>query len=102
MRTHFQHSTQCDFCGKKIWLKDAFQCKVCAMCCHKKCIIKCQNCTICGPIIIDGAIGNASLSLGDASFVELKVTEAEKEADNMNDTNTVFMKELHPRVNFIT
>lgn len=71
------------------------------MCCHKKCIIKCQNCTICGPII-DGAIGNASLSLGDASFVEFKVTEAEKEADNMNETNSVFMNEPHSRAYFTT
>lgn len=26
----------------QIWLKDAVQCRDCAMCCHKKCVIKCQ------------------------------------------------------------
>ncbi|XP_059620798.1 PDZ domain-containing protein 8 [Phlebotomus argentipes] len=49
IRTHFNRATQCDFCGKKIWLKDAAQCKDCSMCCHKKCITKCQNSTVCGP-----------------------------------------------------
>ncbi|XP_062139482.1 PDZ domain-containing protein 8 [Drosophila sulfurigaster albostrigata] len=50
IRTHFHRATQCDFCGKKIWLKDAMQCKDCTMCCHKKCIAKCQNATVCGPV----------------------------------------------------
>lgn len=50
VRTHFQRATQCDFCGKKIWLKDAMQCRECFMCCHKKCINKCQNATVCGPV----------------------------------------------------
>lgn len=50
IRTHFHRATQCDFCGKKIWLKDAMQCKDCSMCCHKKCIAKCQNATVCGPV----------------------------------------------------
>lgn len=50
VRTHFQRATQCDFCGKKIWLKDAVQCRECSMCCHKKCINKCQNATVCGPV----------------------------------------------------
>lgn len=48
IRTHFHRATQCDFCGKKIWLKDAVQCRECAMCCHKKCVTKCQNSTVCG------------------------------------------------------
>ncbi|XP_053680842.1 PDZ domain-containing protein 8 [Anopheles nili] len=47
IRTHFHRTTQCDYCGKKIWLKDAVQCRDCAMCCHKKCINKCQSSTIC-------------------------------------------------------
>lgn len=50
IRTHFHRATQCDFCGKKIWLKDAMQCKNCTMSCHKKCIAKCQNATVCGPV----------------------------------------------------
>ncbi|GAB0088023.1 PDZ domain-containing protein 8 [Sergentomyia squamirostris] len=49
IRTHFHRATQCDFCGKKIWLKDAVQCKDCSMCCHKKCVTKCQSSTVCGP-----------------------------------------------------
>lgn len=47
VRTHFNRSTHCDFCGKKIWLKDAVQCKDCAMSCHKKCMIKSQTSTVC-------------------------------------------------------
>jgi len=47
IRTQFNRSTQCDFCGKKIWLKDAVQCRECSMCCHKKCIVKCQSSTVC-------------------------------------------------------
>lgn len=48
IRTHFHRSTQCDFCGKKIWLKDAVQCLECSMVCHKKCVQKCQTSTVCG------------------------------------------------------
>ncbi|XP_013118912.1 PDZ domain-containing protein 8 [Stomoxys calcitrans] len=56
VRTHFQRATQCDFCGKKIWLKDAMQCRECFMCCHKKCINKCQNATVCGPVDCSSAL----------------------------------------------
>ncbi|XP_075158335.1 PDZ domain containing 8 [Haematobia irritans] len=56
VRTHFQRATQCDFCGKKIWLKDAMQCRECFMCCHKKCINKCQNATVCGPVDCTSAL----------------------------------------------
>lgn len=49
VRTQFQRTTHCDFCGKKIWLKDAVQCRGCALCCHKKCIAKCQLNTECIP-----------------------------------------------------
>ncbi|EDW65732.1 PDZ domain-containing protein 8 isoform X1 [Drosophila virilis] len=58
IRTHFHRATQCDFCGKKIWLKDAMQCKDCTMCCHKKCIAKCQSATVCGPVDYSGSIPN--------------------------------------------
>jgi len=47
IRTHFNRTTQCEFCGKKIWLKDAVQCQDCAMTCHKKCVTKCQVGTVC-------------------------------------------------------
>ncbi|KAL4709784.1 hypothetical protein ACJJTC_001238 [Scirpophaga incertulas] len=49
VRTHFHRSTQCDFCNKKIWLKDAMQCRNCGLCCHKKCVVKCQESSPCIP-----------------------------------------------------
>ncbi|KAF5281441.1 hypothetical protein FQA39_LY17795 [Lamprigera yunnana] len=42
VRTQFHRTTHCDFCSKKIWLKDAVQCNKCNVCCHKKCLLKCQ------------------------------------------------------------
>lgn len=50
IRTQFNRSTLCDFCGKKIWLKDAVQCRECSMCCHKKCIVRCQSSTVCSQV----------------------------------------------------
>lgn len=49
VRTQFHRTTHCDFCSKKIWLKDAVQCRECSLCCHKKCISKCQISTECIP-----------------------------------------------------
>ncbi|XP_066999590.2 PDZ domain-containing protein 8 isoform X2 [Anabrus simplex] len=49
IRTQFHRTTQCEFCAKKIWLKDAVQCRDCAMTCHKKCVTKCQGGTVCMP-----------------------------------------------------
>ncbi|KAL3880384.1 hypothetical protein ACJMK2_032628 [Sinanodonta woodiana] len=43
----FQSVTFCHFCGKKIWMKGAYQCSVCDMICHKKCVEKCQLQTVC-------------------------------------------------------
>lgn len=51
VRTHFNRSTVCDFCGKKIWLKDAVQCRECSMSCHKKCMVKSQTSTVCSGTI---------------------------------------------------
>ncbi|XP_035730309.1 PDZ domain-containing protein 8-like isoform X2 [Vespa mandarinia] len=48
IRTHFHRATHCDFCTKKIWLKDAIQCRDCGMVCHKKCEVRCQASGICG------------------------------------------------------
>ncbi|XP_008556866.1 PDZ domain-containing protein 8 isoform X1 [Microplitis demolitor] len=48
IRTHFHRATHCDFCSKKIWLKDATQCRDCGMVCHKKCQTRCQSSTACG------------------------------------------------------
>lgn len=68
IRTTFNRSTQCDFCGKKIWLKDAVQCRECSMSCHKKCIVKCQSSTVCSVTGDD---------LMQGSQPEFKVTTAE-------------------------
>ncbi|XP_076755000.1 PDZ domain containing 8 isoform X1 [Xylocopa sonorina] len=48
IRTHFHRATHCDFCTKKIWLKDAVQCRDCGMVCHKKCEVRCQASGTCG------------------------------------------------------
>ncbi|XP_011493840.1 PREDICTED: PDZ domain-containing protein 8 [Ceratosolen solmsi marchali] len=48
IRTHFHRATHCDFCTKKIWLKDAVQCRDCGMVCHKKCEVRCQSSNTCG------------------------------------------------------
>lgn len=72
-RKHFSSSTQCGFCGRKIWLKDGVQCQDCSMNCHKKCITKCQTSTICGPV-------DASAAL-QQNAVGLKVTGADEEGE---------------------
>ncbi|XP_068221241.1 PDZ domain-containing protein 8-like isoform X1 [Palaemon carinicauda] len=46
-RTHFNSAVQCNFCRKKIWLKDAYQCGECGIVCHKKCMVRCGDETIC-------------------------------------------------------
>ncbi|ALC49610.1 CG10362 [Drosophila busckii] len=84
IRTHFHRATQCDFCGKKIWLKDAMQCKDCAFCCHKKCIAKCQIATVCGPVDCI-SVGAISTQPGGNSVVvnkpEFTITQADYEED---------------------
>ncbi|XP_028901506.1 PDZ domain-containing protein 8 isoform X2 [Zeugodacus cucurbitae] len=76
VRTHFQRATQCDFCGKKIWLKDAVQCSECAMCCHKKCITKCQNATVCGPVDCSNVLRQRQPSI-TSTTPEFTVTDAD-------------------------
>lgn len=76
VRTHFQRATQCDFCGKKIWLKDAVQCSECAMCCHKKCITKCQNATVCGPVDCSNMLRQRQPSIATTT-PEFTVTDAD-------------------------
>ncbi|XP_037821414.1 PDZ domain-containing protein 8 [Lucilia sericata] len=78
IRTHFQRATQCDFCGKKIWLKDAVQCRDCFMCCHKKCINKCQNATVCGPVDCSSALQQQQQqTTSTVATPEFMVTEAD-------------------------
>ncbi|XP_073967480.1 PDZ domain containing 8 isoform X3 [Choristoneura fumiferana] len=79
VRTHFHRSTQCDFCNKKIWLKDAMQCRNCGLCCHKKCVTKCQESSPCIPKGQDAAAG------GPGPNPELIMTEPDSNADPDSD-----------------
>lgn len=59
------------------------------MCCHKKCINKCQNSTICGPV--DGVTTTTNGSQTFMPAVEFKVTEADTDTeylDEMEEVNT--------------
>lgn len=49
------------------------------MTCHKKCITKCQNSTICGPV--DAVAASCAV----LPSVEFKVTEAEGNGDEIDD-----------------
>lgn len=71
----------------QIWLKDAVQCIACQMCCHKKCINKCQNATVCGSAT-DPA---CSTPLG-SNNPEFKVTDTGDM--NANTSSDVFADEL--------
>lgn len=79
IRTHFHRTTQCDYCGKKIWLKDAVQCRDCAMCCHKKCINKCQSSTVCNA----GDVGQPTTAASGKP--EFRVTEIESPTIEVED-----------------
>ncbi|KAL5275636.1 PDZD8 family protein [Megaselia abdita] len=81
VRTQFNRSTQCEFCGKKIWLKDAVQCKDCGMCCHKKCINKCQISTVCSVIKSDESLSTA----GSGTSIVTQVTLTEPVNDDDED-----------------
>ncbi|XP_026728665.1 PDZ domain-containing protein 8 isoform X2 [Trichoplusia ni] len=80
VRTHFHRSTQCDFCNKKIWLKDAMQCRNCGLSCHKKCVTKCQESSPC----ITKQDRDPSATLG-CPPPELIMTEADSIADPDSD-----------------
>lgn len=43
----FYFPTICEYCQNKVWRKVAFQCSVCTMICHKRCIQKAQSNTYC-------------------------------------------------------
>lgn len=97
IRTHFNRSTHCgefigtiffnlnissslylvDFCGKKIWLKDAVQCKDCSMSCHKKCMVKSQSSTVCA-----GTNDGKENDDPQNAQPEFKVTTAEGDDDD--------------------
>ncbi|XP_044760980.1 PDZ domain-containing protein 8 isoform X2 [Coccinella septempunctata] len=76
VRRQFHRTTQCDFCTKKIWLKDAVQCKNCCMCCHKKCIVKCQLVSECHPSVTMVPSGTQpEITMTEAD--DLNVTDSE-------------------------
>ncbi|XP_018398881.1 PREDICTED: PDZ domain-containing protein 8 isoform X2 [Cyphomyrmex costatus] len=87
IRTHFHRATHCDFCTKKIWLKDAVQCRDCGMVCHKKCEARCQASGTCGAeslatlaLEADEIIGEPNV--GDISSPEISLTECEDNVQN--------------------
>ncbi|KAK9712548.1 Peptidase family M50 [Popillia japonica] len=89
VRTQFHRTTHCDFCTKKIWLKDAVQCRQCGLCCHKKCISKCQIGTECVPM------ETAHLKSENVEVVQpdMNINEAVddiNESDNNLDTKQYF------------
>jgi len=47
MPTQVYFRTRCDYCQKKIWTKTAFQCHICAMVLHKRCINNAHSNTYC-------------------------------------------------------
>ncbi|XP_050674234.1 PDZ domain-containing protein 8 isoform X2 [Leptidea sinapis] len=83
VRTHFHRSTQCDFCNKKIWLKDAMQCRNCGLCCHKKCVTKCQESSPCVPkqdreLLVGSGCQPPELVMTEADAVDPDSEEDEK------------------------
>lgn len=88
IRTHFNRATHCDYCGKKIWLKDAASCKNCNMSCHKKCIKKCQISTVCTMLTADAPIVMAP--------VEFKLVDSDKVTYTVEDAEViVFQSEIN-------
>ncbi|XP_051154052.1 PDZ domain-containing protein 8 isoform X4 [Leptopilina boulardi] len=68
IRTHFHRATHCDFCTKKIWLKDAVQCRDCGLVCHKKCESRC---------LAAGPCGAESLATFEADEIETNIVSGE-------------------------
>ncbi|XP_019886364.1 PDZ domain-containing protein 8 isoform X2 [Ooceraea biroi] len=83
IRTHFHRATHCDFCTKKIWLKDAVQCRDCGMVCHKKCEARCQASGTCGAESLAATLALEAdeiepNSIGDISNPEISLTGCEE------------------------
>ncbi|XP_076285603.1 PDZ domain containing 8 isoform X2 [Lasioglossum baleicum] len=85
IRTHFHRATHCDFCTKKIWLKDAVQCRDCGMVCHKKCEARCQASGNCGAESLAMALETDEIEpntlIGD-SGPEISLTSCEDTVQN--------------------
>ncbi|KAL0129138.1 hypothetical protein PUN28_004079 [Cardiocondyla obscurior] len=80
IRTHFHRATHCDFCTKKIWLKDAVQCRDCGMVCHKKCETRCQASGTCSAESLATLAMEADEiepNVGDISSPEISLTGCE-------------------------
>nr|XP_012225890.1 PREDICTED: LOW QUALITY PROTEIN: PDZ domain-containing protein 8 [Linepithema humile] len=92
IRTHFHRATHCDFCTKKIWLKDAVQCRDCGMVCHKKCEARCQASGTCGAESLATLAMEADEiepSVGDISSPEISLTGCE---DNVQGASMMAVK----------
>ncbi|KOC66041.1 PDZ domain-containing protein 8 [Habropoda laboriosa] len=93
IRTHFHRATHCDFCTKKIWLKDAVQCRDCGMVCHKKCEVRCQASGTCGAesittLAIEADEIEPTTLIGESS-PEISLTSCE---DNVQGATMMAMK----------
>ncbi|XP_050445563.1 PDZ domain-containing protein 8 isoform X2 [Cataglyphis hispanica] len=87
IRTHFHRATHCDFCTKKIWLKDAVQCRDCGMVCHKKCETRCQASSTCGAeslatLALEADEIEPNAIIGDISSPEISLTGCEDNVQN--------------------
>ncbi|XP_076654542.1 PDZ domain containing 8 isoform X2 [Halictus rubicundus] len=85
IRTHFHRATHCDFCTKKIWLKDAVQCRDCGMVCHKKCEVRCQASGNCGAESLAMALETDEIepnTLTGDSGPEISLTSCEDTVQN--------------------
>ncbi|KAG5326726.1 PDZD8 protein, partial [Acromyrmex heyeri] len=95
IRTHFHRATHCDFCTKKIWLKDAVQCRDCGMVCHKKCEARCQASGTCSAeslatlALEADEIVVGEPNVGDISSPEISLTECE---DNVQGASMMAVK----------
>ncbi|KAL6441233.1 hypothetical protein ACFW04_003482 [Cataglyphis niger] len=94
IRTHFHRATHCDFCTKKIWLKDAVQCRDCGMVCHKKCETRCQASNTCGAeslatLALEADEIEPNAIIGDISSPEISLTGCE---DNVQGASMKAMK----------
>ncbi|KAK0088491.1 hypothetical protein PV325_011792 [Microctonus aethiopoides] len=90
IRTHFHRATHCDFCSKKIWLKDAVQCRDCGMVCHKKCEIRCQSSGVCGAenltnmaFEVEEIESNSASTGGGETGPEISFTSCEENVQGM-------------------
>ncbi|CAG7832375.1 unnamed protein product [Allacma fusca] len=83
VRTHFRSATVCDYCNKKIWLKEAYTCRVCDMKCHKKCHERCVANTVCRGYSSQYHAGH--LQISNSNNPEIITTDIEPHAGENDD-----------------